>query len=144
MMEGVRLITGGVHRDSRGEVRHVNGFDFSRVDRFYTLHPAQPGVVRGWVGHLRDWKWFSVSRGVIKIGVARPELWDPLSREAVLQTYVLSADAPAVLEIPPGHYTASVALETDSILTVFSSGTIEAAGSDDYRAPTDHWPLAAI
>ena len=138
-----RIFVGGLHRDIRGEVRYVNEFGFQGVDRFYTVHPSGVGELRGWVGHRRDRKWFSVPKGAIRIGVAQPKGWAPVSREAAVQAFLLTADAPAVLEVPPGFFTASVALQPDSILTVFSSGAIETAGTDDFRVSSDYWSLPA-
>lgn len=142
MSLAVRLIPGGLHRDKRGEVRHVNGFSFERVDRFYTVQPAQPGEVRGWVGHRRDWKWFFAVKGNFVIGVVRPNDWaNPSPTEPVLR-WSLSADAAAVLEVPPGHFTAARADSEGAILIVFSSGGIEHAGEDDFRQSSDFWQLA--
>lgn len=72
MMQQPKHISGGIHRDSRGEVRHVNAFNMERVERFYTVHPARSGEVRGWVGHMRDWKWFFVMQGSFDVGVVAP------------------------------------------------------------------------
>lgn len=137
----VRLIEGGVHRDARGTVRFLNRFDFSKVDRLYTIEPSAIGTLRGWVGHQRDWKWFSVLRGALKLGVVVPASWTaPTGRETVTE-YRLADDTYQVLEVPPGHCTASLALTEGAILLVFSSGAIEAVATDDFRFPQDQWRL---
>jgi dTDP-4-dehydrorhamnose 3,5-epimerase len=139
----VRLIEGGLHRDERGEVRHVNTFDFQLVDRFYTICPARPNEVRGWVGHRRDWKWFHAVSGEFLLGVVQPDDWNNPSSHLAVQQFKLSADHPQVLEVPPGFATASLALKPGSALMIFSSGKIETAREDDYRFPPDRWPLSA-
>lgn len=144
-MSEVRLIRGGLHRDARGVVRFANDFDFKGVDRFYSVHPARSGEVRGWVGHLRDWKWFFVVAGAFDVGVVAPKNWSAPDKGAPVTGFRLTAGAPAVLEVPPGHYFASKAVTEGAILLVFSSGQIETAGEDDFRLATDYWemPLTA-
>lgn len=141
MTPGPQLIAGGLHRDARGEVLHVNAFDFAGVERGYAVRPAETGVVRGWVGHRRETKWFFVLRGAFVVGVVAADAWPVPSRDLPVRTFELRDVAPAVLRIPVGHFAASVALEPGSILMVYSSGRIEQAGEDDFRLPPDHWPL---
>ena len=136
-----RLIEGGVHGDARGEVRHVNGFGFGGVDRFYTICPAKPCEVRGWVGHQREWKWFYAVSGEYLVGVVQPDDWNTPSSAAAVQSFKLSASQPQILEVPPGCATASMALCAGAMLMVFSSGGIDTAGEDDFRFPPDSWPL---
>lgn len=75
-----RTIPGGIHRDARGAVHHVNAFGFEKVDRFYAIAPAKLGEVRGWVGHRKDWKWLFALKGKFDVGVVQPETWDGPSR----------------------------------------------------------------
>lgn len=138
----VRIIPGGIHRDNRGAVLHVNGFGFERVNRFYSILPSTCGEMRGWVGHLKEWKYFSVIRGRFDLGYVRPEKWREPGRDDRPTWISLSAGNPQVIEVPPGHYTASRALEAESILLVFSSGRIEDAHQDDFRLPADFWNLS--
>ena len=141
MNPGPELIPGGLHRDARGEVLHVNGFDFAGVDRGYAVRPSATGVVRGWVGHRRETKWFFVLRGALVVGAVEPDAWPLPSRDLPVRTFELRDSAPAVLRIPGGYFTASVALEPGTILMVYSSGRIEQAAEDDFRLPPDHWNL---
>lgn len=153
--QSVRLIPGGLHRDARGSVQHVNAFRPAEADRFYVLHPATVGEVRGWVGHRRDAKWFFAVTGRFVVGVVAgtdavfahaagtsavsPNNPAPITDNSAVQRYTLSADAPAVLEVPPGHFTAIIAQEPNSSLLVFSTGAIETAKDDDFRLPPDYW-----
>ena len=138
----LRLIEGGVHRDERGAVRFLNHFDFSKIDRLYAIEPIATRVLRGWVGHQRDWKWFSVLRGALKLGVVAPDSWTaPTGREPVTE-FLLTAESFRVVEVPPGHCTGSMALSEGAILLVFSSGAIEHAATDDLRFPAERWRLS--
>ena len=138
---GPRIIKGGLHTDERGTVSFVNDFNFRGVDRFYTIRFARPGEPRGWVGHRRERKWFFIVQGHVSIAVVRPDNWREPSAGLPVQRFCLSASEPGVLHVPAGYATGSAALSADAILTVFSSGTIHDAGQDDYRFPTDRWPI---
>ncbi|MEO9114055.1 MAG: hypothetical protein ABI387_15530 [Lacunisphaera sp.] len=137
----IRLIPGGMHRDARGALQHVNAFSFGRVDRFYSILPANPGEVRGWVGHRRDWKWFFATKGEFKLGAVRPRDWTHPAPDDAVDVFSLREESPCVLEVPPGHFTAACALELGSALLVFSSGGIEDSAGDDCRLPPDFWGL---
>jgi dTDP-4-dehydrorhamnose 3,5-epimerase len=139
MPDAPRIIPGGRHVDARGAVQHVNAFHPRQADRFYVLHPAVVGEVRGWVGHQRETKWFFPVSGRLRIGVVACREWPEPSRALSVMRYGLIANEPAVLEIPPGHFTAIVAEEPGSALIVFSTGAIEAAKDDDFRLPPDYW-----
>jgi dTDP-4-dehydrorhamnose 3,5-epimerase len=137
------LLEGGCHVDARGSLSFVNGFDFHGVDRFYWVQPAQAGVLRGWVGHRREHKWFTVVSGEVLVAVVQPDDWQSPRRDLAVSRYVLSGARPQVLHVPPGHATGSVNLAAGAILMIFSSGRIEDAKSDDYRFPVDHWSIRA-
>ena len=135
----VKLISGGVHVDERGVLSFVNDFDFKGVDRFYTISAHQPGEVRGWIGHRRDHKWFVPLVGSMVIGVVAPDDWENPSEDLPVQRFTLSQYKPALLNVPPGHATASMMLTQDALLGVFSAGKIEDAASDDWRFDSDKW-----
>ena len=119
----------------------MNGFTFDGVDRFYWVQSAQVGMQRGWVGHQREHKWFTVVAGEVQVAVVKPDDWQSPSTDLPVARYVLSASRPQVLHVPAGHATGSISLTADAILMVFSSGTIADAPSDDFRFPVSQWPL---
>lgn len=133
------IIEGRSHSDERGTVSFVNSVDLGRVDRFYTIRPSRAGVPRGWVGHRRDWKWFFAAAGEFRIAVVTPDDWQAPSHHLEVRWFALVADRPSVLEVPPGNATLIVQQQSDSVLLVLSSGTIEEAAADDYRFPPDTW-----
>ena len=143
MNKGVALIVGGIHTDARGSVSFVNDFDFKGVDRFYAIRCKNPNEPRGWVGHQRDHKWFSVLQGSFILAVVAPDDWKSPSGKEVVERFTLSVDNPSVLCVPGGFATAQVALTADAILTVFSSGTIQSAKEDDFRFPIGQWKVMA-
>lgn len=135
------VIDGGLHVDARGSVAFVNDFDFKNVDRFYYVRAAEPYHPRGWIGHKREKKHFTVVQGDALVAVVRPDDFETPSRDLPVQRFTLSAENPHVLCVPEGHATASMMLSDDAILMIFSSGRIEDAADDDYRFPEDTWPI---
>ena len=99
---------------------------------------------RGWVGHLREHKWFTVVAGEVQMAVVKPDDWQSPRSGLPVARYVLSASRPQVLHVPAGHATGSISLTADAILMVFSSGTIANAPDDDFRFPVSQWPLGTI
>lgn len=137
----MELIEGGVHVDQRGVVSFVNDFDFHGVERFYHVKAHQPGQPRGWVGHQIEHKWFTALSGSILIAVVAPDDWEIPTSNLPVQRYVLSAQKPSVLHVPPGHATASIMLSFDAHLGIFSSGKIENTGKDDWRFDLGTWDI---
>lgn len=137
------LISGGLHVDERGVVSFVNNFDFKGVDRFYTIRVHKTGEPRGWIGHKREHKWFTALAGTLLVAVVAPDDWENPSSDLPVQRFTLSALTPAVLHVPPGHATASIMLEQDALLGIFSSGKMENAREDDWRFPCDYWSISS-
>lgn len=135
------LIQGGRHQDARGTVSFVNGFQFKGVDRFYWVKAGRASVPRGWVGHRREHKWFTVVAGKSLIAVVAPDDWSQPARDLPVTRFKLSADTPQVLHVPPGYATGSVNFSPDTVLMIFSSGKIEDVAGDDFRFPVDQWPI---
>lgn len=137
------LIEGGCHVDARGTVSFFNSFTMKGVDRFYWVKAAQNELPRGWVGHRRDEKWFSVTHGEVLVAVVQPDDWQSPSRNLPVARYHLKAIKPQILHVPPGCATGSLNFTPDSVLLVLSSGKIEDAASDNFRFPVDWWPIRA-
>ena len=91
------LIEGACHVDARGSISFVNGFTFDGVERFYWIQSPQVGMQRGWVGHQREHKWFTVVAGEVKVAVVKPDDWQSPRRDLPIARYVLSAASPQVL-----------------------------------------------
>ncbi len=133
------VIEGGLHEDARGSVSFVNDFSLAEVERFYTIRAQEIGVVRGWVGHQRGHRWFAAITGEVLVAVVCPDDWESPSPELRVRKFTLSAASPQVLSVPPGLVAASVHLQAESTLMVFSSSTLEAAKEDEHRFPADMW-----
>lgn len=138
-IERPRLLSGGISVDERGTVRHVNGFDFQGVKRFYLVENHRPGQVRAWHGHRREAKYVTVLTGAALVAAVAIDDWERPSLDMPAERFVLSADAPAVLFIPPGHANGSMSLTADARLLYFSTATLEESRADDVRFPARTW-----
>lgn len=128
------LVAGDQIIDERGTVRFVNDFDFKNVKRFYQVENHRPGFVRAWHGHKREDKYIYVARGAALIGAV------DLATEEI-QRFVLSANKPRILWIPPNHANGMMSLQADTIIIIFSSLSLEDSQQDDIRFPYDKWNI---
>ena len=62
-MSDIRIIEGGIFRDHRGELVHVNDFHLEGAHRYYIIRHDNTEVIRGWHGHQHEAKWFQCLRG---------------------------------------------------------------------------------
>ena len=125
----VEVLAGGKHEDARGSLRFCNDFDMSEVKRFYTIANSAAEPKRGWIMHKRETKWFFPLTGVTEVKVrGEGEQWDHCL------SFVLSAEEPSVLRIPPGHW---FCIEQDGTaeVQVFSDCSLGEYENDDYRRP---------
>jgi dTDP-4-dehydrorhamnose 3,5-epimerase-like enzyme len=137
-----RILEGGLHVDVRGTVSFINDFDFRGVDRFYSIRSHRPFEPRGWRGHQREHKWFTVVQGSVLVAVVRPDNWDFPDHSLPVERFILSAAKPCILQVPAGNATGSLSLSEDAILMVFSSGKIQDADDDTYPFPVGTWEIS--
>lgn len=122
---------GDIAVDDRGKVTFCNDFDFKDVKRFYMVENHEKGFVRAWHGHKKEGKYVFVPRGWIILATVSME-------DEELERYVLSADKPRVLYIPPGFYNGFKTMTEDTQVIFFSTSTLEDSKGDDVRKPA-HW-----
>ena len=139
-----RLISGGLNVDDRGSVRHVNGFEFDGVKRFYVVENHRAGLVRAWHGHRREAKYVTVLTGAALVAAVAIEDWESPERDAPVERFVLSAANPAVLYVPPGYANGFMSLTPDARLVFFSTATLEESRADDVRFPARTWNVWGV
>lgn len=137
----LRLIEGACVIDRRGRVSFCNSFDFENVKRFYMMENSQVGLVRGWHGHKHETKYIMMIKGEAIIGAVKVSNWDKPSTDAKVHRYLMNAEKPSVLYIPPGYANASITLTRDAQIMVFSTSTLEESKNDDYRFDPRYWDL---
>jgi len=133
------LLAGDFAVDDRGSVSFVNGFQFEGVRRFYLVENHRSGFVRAWHGHRREAKYITCVSGAAVVGAVAIDNWEQPSREQRPFRYVLSADKPAVLHIPPGYANGFLSLTSDTRLMIFSTATMAEAREDDIRWHARYW-----
>ena len=129
------LIQGGLHTDARGVLRFCNDFDMSAVKRFYTVSNSSEQPVRGWIGHKKETKWFFPVRGKTVIEVERfgQDLQDGQDCVGgVTAKFVLVADEPNVVKVPPGNWF-KIVQDGDAEIMVFSDCRVGEFEGDDFR-----------
>jgi dTDP-4-dehydrorhamnose 3,5-epimerase-like enzyme len=134
-----QLMEGGLAVDDRGEVAFVNRFNFEGVQRFYAVSNHAPGFVRAWHAHRRESKYVIVIDGAAIVGAVLIDDWKTPSRDAKVHRYVLSADKPAVLYIPPGYANGFMSLTAETKLIFFSTSSVEESKEDDVRFDARYW-----
>ena len=133
------LMQGDVFTDDRGKLRFVNNFDFSKVKRFYQVENHRQGFIRAWHGHFKEGKYVYVASGSALVGVVPLE--DELGKNSQPQRFVMSAEKPQVLWIPPQHANGFMNLTENTIIMFFSTSTLQESQGDDIRYPYDKWNI---
>ena len=122
--------------DDRGKLVQIFDSDLN-AKRIYIVGNFSKGVIRGFHGHMREWKHFFVIKGCAKFVVVPHEVdrgvSDPSKLLGKIETYVLSDKKPSILSVPPHHYNGWVSLEDDTILMGISDKNLEESINDDFR-----------
>ena len=140
-MTAPRLIEGAAAVDDRGSVGFVNDFEFEGVKRFYAVSNHRPQFVRAWHAHRHEAKYVTVLAGAAIVGAVEIDDWDSPSREADVHRFVLSAQKPSVVYIPPGYANGFMSLTPDALLVFFSTATVEESRGDDVRYDARYWDI---
>ena len=134
----VMLLQGDTFTDDRGKLRFVNTFDFSNVKRFYQVENHRQGFIRAWHGHQNEGKYVYVAKGSALVGAVP---LDEGFEHAEPKRFVLTAEKPQILWIPPKHANGFMNLKEDTIIMFFSTSTLEESSGDDIRYPYDKWNI---
>ncbi len=126
------LMKGGRAVDDRGVLTFVNDFEFLGVKRFYQVSNHKARFVRAWHGHRKEGKYVTVTRGSAIIACLPIDDIKKLA-EQYLQRHVMSDVNPAVLWIPPGYVNGAMTLTDDTLITYYSTATMEESKDDDLR-----------
>lgn len=130
-----RLLQGGSHVDERGQLLYNNDFDLEPVRRIYTIEHNHTELIRGWMGHEIENRWFAVVSGGFRIRVKPVNNWEkPDLDESDAAVFVLSAGMLDVLHIPPAHIFCLQALEPGSKIVVMADHPVGTT-NDEHRYP---------
>jgi dTDP-4-dehydrorhamnose 3,5-epimerase len=140
MLEVPVLTKGSIAADDRGELSFVNEFSPAGMKRFYIVRNYKRDFVRAWHGHKQEFKAALVLTGAAIVAAVKIDDLVDLTEGGNTDTskvrrFVMSANTPAVLLIPPGWANGFKSLTDDTAIMYFSSSTIEEAKKDDFRFP---------
>ena len=141
MIDVPTLFSGDLAVDDRGQLTFCNQFDLAAagIRRCYLTKNHQTGFVRAWHGHKKEAKCVMAVSGVAKVGVVRVTDWRQPNAASEVSQFVLSADLPRVLYVPPGYANGWMSLTDDCRLMWFSTMTADESRADDHRFSARYW-----
>jgi dTDP-4-dehydrorhamnose 3,5-epimerase-like enzyme len=139
MKQNPTLIPGGIAVDNRGQLTFANEFDFRDVKRFYLIQNHHERFVRAWHGHKIEGKYFTVLSGAALVCGVEIDDWIHPSKDLEVYRYVLSAQSPSILFIPPGFANGHMSLTKETRIMVYSTSSLQESLGDDFRFDSRHW-----
>ena len=139
-MTELHLIQGGLFSDERGTLRFVNDFTFPGVCRFYITENADTTSIRAWQAHREEAKYFMAIAGKIDVAVVKVDKWEEPDPSTPVEHFLLDADTPSVLVIPPGYANGFRSITCGARLQVFSVSSLQQAERISF--PPETWPFA--
>ena len=130
---------GNIYVDDRGVLRFVNGFDMSRIKRFYQVENFSLNTIRAFHGHMKEEKYVYVTNGSILLCLVKLTKKTKPSKKEKVERMVLSARNPQIVHIPKGYANGFKSLEKNTQIIFFSTATVEESKGDDYRFPHTYW-----
>ncbi len=134
-----RLISGGMHTDSRGSLKFVNDFNPGNFKRFYVIKQSPVHGARAWQGHRTETKGFYCINGTFAVRLVKIDNWENIPDQPDILSFTLSALKSEILIIPGGYANGFKALAEDSQLMVFSAYSLAEAADDEKRYDAKHW-----
>lgn len=141
-MSEIKKLEGKSYCDDRGFVRSVNDLEIFKFKRFYTIENHRQVFVRAWHGHKKGTTAVVCLRGAAIVGVVNmntPPVLNKESTEVAITRFILCADNPQAIVVPPGFANGAKTLTNDCILLYFSDTSIEETKDDDFRFAWDTW-----
>lgn len=130
-----QLMQGGDHVDHRGQLLFNNNFDLAPVRRIYTIEHNNTALIRGWMGHEIENRWFTVVGGAFSVKVKPVTDWaSPEPGDEGASVFELRSGSLDVLHIPPGHIFCLQALEPGSKIVVMADHPVRTT-NDEHRYP---------
>jgi dTDP-4-dehydrorhamnose 3,5-epimerase len=136
-----KIIKGEIKKDERGAVSFVNGFDFSKIKRFYIVENKNNNQIRAWHGHKKEEKFAYLLSGIAIVGAVAIDNWKNPSKKSKVLSFKLSADKPQILYIPKGYVNGFKSLTKDARLMFFSTSTLKDSLNDDIRFDEKYWNI---
>lgn len=134
-----KIISGGIHKDERGQLEFFNDFDMSQIKRMYFTTHFDINIVRAWQGHIVESRWFICVKGSFTVNLVKINDWqNPLDNLKVYQ-YQLSSKSQEILYIPNGYANGFKANEINSKLMIMSNYNLNETENDQVRFDQNKW-----
>ncbi|WP_158548372.1 WxcM-like domain-containing protein [Marixanthomonas ophiurae] len=115
-----KIIQGGSHIDERGTLQFLNDFDMKQVKRLYQTTNATTSMVRAWMAHKIESRWFFCAEGKFTVKLVRVLDFEKGLASNEIITYKLDSDNPQILYIPPGYASGFKTEVSNSKLLIFA------------------------
>ena len=135
----IKVFSGGLTADKRGQLSFVNNFHFTGVKRFYQIENSGSSPVRAFHGHMKEAKYFYVAKGSILLAAVKLDNPKSPNKNAPVYKKILSHKNPTIAVVPAGYANGFKALEKNTTVIIFSTSTLAQSLKDDYRYPADYW-----
>lgn len=138
-MSEIKVLTGGIFRDERGELVFMNEYNLAGASRYYIIKHDNTDVIRGWHGHQFEGKWFQCLKGAFNLAFVKVDNWEDPSPQLVPEKFHLTETKSELICLPEGYANCIRATEPDSMLLVFSGKELPEAALDSWRWPAQMW-----
>lgn len=138
-MSEIKVISGEIFRDERGQISSLNEFHFEGVRRTYIIHHPDASVVRGWHAHQFERKWFYCIKGSFSVALVKVDNWENPSSDLKAEVFHLTAEESRIVCVPAGYANCLKAHEPGSIMQVFSDKVLPEALGDSWRYDKFMW-----
>jgi dTDP-4-dehydrorhamnose 3,5-epimerase len=138
-MSEIKVISGEIFRDERGQISSLNEFHFEGVRRTYIIHHPDASVVRGWHAHQFERKWFYCIKGSFSVALVKVDNWENPSSDLKAEVFHLTAEESRIVCVPAGYANCLKAHEPGSIMQVFSDKVLPEALGDSWRYDKSMW-----
>ena len=134
-----KIISGGNHKDERGQLEFFNSFDMTDIKRLYFTTHFNVNVIRAWQGHIIENRWFLCVKGSFIVKLCKIDNWTSPSEYLKVSEYQLNSKNKEILFIPSGFVNGFKALETDSKLMIMSNYCLNELENDQVRFDQNKW-----
>lgn len=138
-MSDIQKYPGSVFVDDRGTLRFVNGFDFSRIKRFYQVENFSENTIRAFHGHMKEEKYVYVPSGSLLLCLVKLTDKTNPSKQEKVGRIVVSSKSPQIVHVPSGYANGFKVLEENTQVIFFSTSSLDESKGDDYRFAHDYW-----
>ena len=139
MPEEVKISSGGVSIDDRGELQYFNSVNLKKIKRFYVMSNHKSHFIRAWHAHKKESKIITIISGTALICAVKISNWTTPNKKSNIFRKVISSKKPEMIHIPRGFANGTMTLQKNTKLIFFSDSTLEESKNDDHRYPYDYW-----